>query len=147
MSRLNVRELAAEPFQALVGVDRAIRKGPLDAAVRELVKIRASQLNGCLFCIDMHIHDAREQGETEDRVHQLPAWQESRLYTEAERAALAYTDAATRLGEDRVSDEVWDEVAARFTPDELGYLVMLVATINAFNRISAPMRTEPPVRS
>jgi AhpD family alkylhydroperoxidase len=147
MSRLNVRELAAEPFKAFLDADEAIRRGPLGATVRELVKIRGSQLNGCAYCVDMHIHEARELGETEDRIYQLPVWRESRLFTEAERAALAYADAATRLGDDGVSDEVWNEVAARFEPDELSHLVMSVALINAFNRLGVPLRTKPPRRS
>jgi len=85
----------------------------LEPIIRELVNIRASQLNGCVFCIDMHIHEALELGETQDRIFQLPAWRESQLFTEAERAALAYTEAATRLSAEGVADRLWNEAARR----------------------------------
>jgi AhpD family alkylhydroperoxidase len=123
-----------------------VRKGPLGATVRELVKIRASQLNGCAFCVDMHIHEALELGETQDRIFQLPVWRESALYTEAERAALGYTDAATCLGPEGVLDAVWNEAAKHFKPDELGALVGQIALINAFNRVGIPLQMQPPAR-
>jgi AhpD family alkylhydroperoxidase len=145
MQRLNVAELAPEVYGAFLQVERAIGKGPLDAAIRELVKIRASQLNGCLFCLDMHVHKARELGESEDRIYQLSAWRESELYTEAERAALAYAEAATKRPDD-VSDDVWDAVTARFKPEEAAYLVAQVAQVNMWNRVAAPTHTSPPKR-
>jgi AhpD family alkylhydroperoxidase len=142
MTRISVPDLAPEVYRALSHTEVAIRKGPLDPAVRELVKIRASQMNGCLFCIDMHIHEALELGETNDRIYQLTAWRESTLYSDAERAALAYTEAATELPSG-VSDEVWDSVAAAFKPEEAAHLVAQVAMINAWNRIAAPTHTPP----
>jgi AhpD family alkylhydroperoxidase len=142
MSRINVAETIPEVYRALSQVEGVIRKGPLDATVRELVKIRASQMNGCLFCIDMHVHEALELGETQDRVFQLSAWRESQLYSDAERAALAYAEAATELPSG-VSDEVWDAVAAAFKPEETAALVAQVAMINAWNRIAAPTHTPP----
>jgi AhpD family alkylhydroperoxidase len=145
MARINVSEVAPEIYRAFSHPEVAIRKGPLDPAVRELVKIRASQMNGCLFCIDMHIHEALELGETQDRVYQLTAWRESELYSGAERAALAYTEAATTLPSG-VSDEVWDAVTAAFKPEETAYLVAQVAMINAWNRIAAPTHTPAPKR-
>jgi AhpD family alkylhydroperoxidase len=145
MARIDVQELAPEIYRAFIHTETAIRKGPLDSTVRELVKIRASQLNGCLFCIDMHIHEALSLGEKHDRVFQLTAWRESRLYSEAERAALAYTEAATERPGD-VSDEVWEAVSAAFKPEEAAGLVAQVAMINAWNRIAAPTHTEPPAR-
>ena len=145
MQRLNVADLAPEVYEAFLQVEQAIRKGPLDAAIRELVKIRASQLNGCLFCLDMHIHEARELGESEDRIYQLSAWRESELYTEAERAALAYAEAATKRPDD-VSDEVWDAVTAQFKSEEAALLVAQVAQINMWNRVAAPMHARPPKR-
>jgi AhpD family alkylhydroperoxidase len=145
MARINVSEFAPEVYRALSHTEAAIRKGPLDPTVRELVKIRASQMNGCLFCIDMHIHEALKLGETQDRVYQLTAWHESELYSGAERAALAYTEAATRLPSG-VSDEVWDAVTAAFKPEETAHLVAQVAMINAWNRIAAPTHTPPPKR-
>jgi AhpD family alkylhydroperoxidase len=143
--RLSVPEAAPDVYRALSHTEAAIRKGPLDPAVRELVKIRASQLNGCLFCIDMHVHEALELGESQDRIFQLTAWRESPLYSEAERAALAYTEAATELPAG-VTDEVWNAVTKAFTPEETAYLVGQVAMINAWNRIAAPTHTQPAKR-
>lgn len=145
MARISIPEVAPEIYRALSHTEAVIRKSPLDPTVRELVKIRASQMNGCLFCIDMHIHEALELGETQDRVFQLTAWRESSLYTEVERAALAYAEAATELPSG-VSDEVWDAVADAFGEEELAYLVAQVATINAWNRLAAPTHTPPPKR-
>ncbi|MEV5751838.1 carboxymuconolactone decarboxylase family protein [Actinoallomurus sp. NPDC052308] len=145
MSRLNVAELAPEVYKAFLQAEQAIRRGPLTATVRELVKIRGSQLNGCLFCIDMHTHEALELGENLNRIIQLPAWRESRLYTEAERAALAYTEAATR-GPEEVSDEIWNAVTDAFKPDEAAFLVAQVAQINMWNRVAGTMHTQPPNR-
>jgi AhpD family alkylhydroperoxidase len=133
-------------YKAFTAADQALRKGPLEPIIRELVNIRASQLNGCVFCIDMHIHEALELGETQDRIFQLPVWRESQLFTEAERAALAYTEAATRLSAEGVADKVWDEAAARFKPEELGTLIGLVAFINTWNRVGVPLRMRPPIR-
>lgn len=146
MARMNITETAPDAYKAFGQVETAIRKGPLDPAVRELVKIRASQINGCLFCIDMHVHEALELGETADRIYQLTAWQESELYSDAERAALAYAEAATEQPSG-VSDEVWDAVTAAFKPDEAGYLVAQVAMINAWNRMAAPTHARPPHRA
>ncbi|WP_285567104.1 carboxymuconolactone decarboxylase family protein [Actinoallomurus iriomotensis] len=145
MTRISVPDVAPELYRAFIHTETVIRKGPLDPKVRELVKIRASQMNGCLFCIDMHVHEALEIGETQDRVFQLTAWRESKLYSEAERAALAYAEAATELPSG-VSDETWNAVTAAFKPEEVGYLVGQVAMINAWNRIAAPTHSEPPER-
>nr|WP_285618862.1 carboxymuconolactone decarboxylase family protein [Actinoallomurus iriomotensis] len=141
----SVPDVAPELYRAFIHTETAIRKGPLDPKVRELVKIRASQMNGCLFCIDMHVHEALEIGETQDRVFQLTAWRESKLYSEAERAALAYAEAATELPSG-VSDETWNAVTAAFKPEEVAHLVGQVAMINAWNRIAAPTHSEPPER-
>jgi AhpD family alkylhydroperoxidase len=145
MSRLNITELAPEVYKAFLQAEQAIRKGPLAATIRELVKIRASQMNGCLFCIDMHTHEALELGENLNRIIQLPAWRESQLYTETERAALAYAEAATR-GPEEVSDEIWNAVTEAFKPEEAAYLVAQVAQINMWNRIAGTMHTQPPNR-
>jgi AhpD family alkylhydroperoxidase len=142
MSRISVPEVAPEVYRALSNTEVAIRKGPLDPAVRHLVKIRASQMNGCLFCIDMHTYEALDHGVGNDRIYQLPAWRESTLYSEAERAALAYAEAATELPSG-VSDEVWDAVAAAFKPEEVAHLVAAVAMINAWTRIAAPTHVPP----
>lgn len=145
MSRLNMAEVAPELYKAFIQTEQVIVKGPLPATIRELVKIRSSQLNGCVFCIDMHVHEALRLDETQDRIYQLSAWRESELYTDAERAALAYAEAATERP-DGVSDEVWDAVAAAFKPEEVAYLVAQVAQINLWNRIAAPTHTRPQKR-
>jgi AhpD family alkylhydroperoxidase len=144
--RPSLMETAPEVFRGFIAADKAVRKGPLGTTVRELVKIRASQLNGCVFCVDLHIHEALELGETQDRIFQLPVWRESALFTQAERAALAYTDAATQLSADGVTDLVWEAAAEHFKPDELGALVGQVALINAFNRVGIPLHYRPPAR-
>ncbi len=143
MSRMKLPQAAPEVYQAWIAAEGAIRRGPLDPVVRELVKIRASQLNGCVYCIDMHTTDARLAGETEKRIFQLDAWRESRLYTEAERAALAYAEAVTRLGEHGVSDEIWTEVEKHFEEGARAGLVAITAMINLWNRIAVPLRMLP----
>ncbi|MCO5966949.1 carboxymuconolactone decarboxylase family protein [Actinoallomurus soli] len=145
MSRLNVAALAPEVYKAFLQAEGAIRKGPLNATIRELVKIRASQMNGCLFCIDMHTHEALELGENLNRIIQLPAWRESRLYTEEERVALAYAEAATH-GPEAVSDEIWNAVTKAFKEEEAAFLVAQVAQINLWNRVAGTMHTPPPNR-
>lgn len=142
MARMNTAEAAPEVYKAFMAAEVAIRKGPLDATVRELVKIRASQMNGCLFCIDMHTSEARKHGETEQRIYNLNAWRESRLFTEAERAALAYAEAVTILDVHNVTDEIWADVEKHFDEGERGGLVAISALINLWNRIAVPTRMQ-----
>ncbi|MEC3954468.1 carboxymuconolactone decarboxylase family protein [Nocardia sp. CDC153] len=144
MARMNLQKSAPEIYQAWIDAELAIRRGPLDATVRELVKLRVSQINGCLFCIDMHATEARKEGETERRVWHLNAWRESALFTEAERAALEYAEAATTLGPHGVSDEIWAAVEKHFDEGQRAGLVAVTAQINLWNRIGVPMRLEPP---
>ncbi|MCA9861987.1 MAG: carboxymuconolactone decarboxylase family protein [Thermomicrobiales bacterium] len=112
----------------------------LEPKLLELVKLRASQINGCAFCLDMHTKDARAMGETEQRLYLLPAWRETGLYTERERAALLWTEAVTEIAEDRVPDEVYAAVRPHFTDDELAFLTLAVIAINSFNRFNVAMR-------
>ncbi|HET9451403.1 MAG TPA: carboxymuconolactone decarboxylase family protein [Aggregicoccus sp.] len=141
--RLDMAQAAPAALHAFVAADAAIRKSPLDVRVRELVKIRASQLNGCAFCVDMHVREARKLGESEERLHQLVVWRESLLFSATERAALAYAEAATLLREGGVSEPVWDAARDAFDVESLGALVAMVALINAWNRIAVPLRTPP----
>ncbi|MFF0530171.1 carboxymuconolactone decarboxylase family protein [Nocardia amikacinitolerans] len=143
MSRMKLPQFAPEIYQAWIAAEGAIQRGPLDAVVRELVKIRVSQMNGCLYCIDMHTTDARLAGETEKRIYQLDAWRESELYTDAERAALAYAEAVTRLDVHGVSDEIWTEVEKHFEEGARAGLVAITAMINMWNRIGVPLRMRP----
>ena len=138
--RLSARKAAPGPYRALATLDDSI---DFDPPLRELVKLRASQLNGCAYCLDLHTPDARAAGVDERRLATLAAWRESPFFTERERAALAVTDAVTRLGEHGVTDEVWDNAAAHFPPDELAQLLWAVVAINAWNRIAVPTHMVP----
>ncbi|WP_242614197.1 carboxymuconolactone decarboxylase family protein [Actinomadura roseirufa] len=140
-----LQEATPEVYKGFIGIAGLIRKGPLDHRLQELIKIRASQLNGCAFCVDIHIGDARRQGEPEDRIHHLTVWRKSHLYDEAERAALAYTEAVTRR--EPVTDAMWDTLREHFPDDrELGDLVALVSLINALNLFGVPLDLRPRVR-
>lgn len=117
----------------------------IEDSLKELVKIRASQINGCAFCLHMHVADARKAGETEERIYLLDGWRESPLYSERERAALAWTEALTRLPHDGVPDDVYAAVKAQFTEAEQVTLSLVVAAINGFNRLNIGFRTPHPV--
>jgi AhpD family alkylhydroperoxidase len=139
-ARLTLSEQAPKQYAALYRLERLIE---LEDTLRELVKIRASQINGCAFCIDMHWKDARAAGETEERLYMLAAWRESNLYDDRERAALGLCEAMTLIAGTQVPDEVWDEAARQFDADELGQLVFAITTINAWNRLAITTRLEP----
>lgn len=125
------------------GLIRAEQRIELDTTIKELVKLRASQINGCAFCLDMHWTDAKAQGESDVRLAQLSAYAESPYFDARERAALALTDAVTLLAETNVPDDVWAAAAEQFADDELAHLVMQIATINAWNRIAVAARSVP----
>ncbi|MGP3999934.1 carboxymuconolactone decarboxylase family protein [Streptomyces sp. 8N706] len=141
--RMNFFTLAPEVYKAMVNLDAAARKG-VDPALAELVKIRASQLNRCAYCIDMHTKDARHAGETEERLHLLNAWEEAAgFYTEKERAALALTEAITVLTDGFVPDAVYERAADHFEQAELAQLISLIFVINSWNRIGVTTRSVP----
>ena len=146
--RLNLDEHAAGFARAMGQLDRAATKEldrvDLDHRLRELVRIRASQLNGCAYCIDMHTKDARAIGETEQRLYALPAWAETPYFTDRERAALAFTESVTLLARDHVPAAAYDAVAARFSPDEVAALLCLITTINAWNTLAVASRAWVP---
>ena len=129
---------------ALARLDKAATKEldgvGFDPRLRELVRIHASQLNGCVYCIDLHTKDARALGETEQRIYALPAWREAPYFSARERAALAFTESVTLLARDHVPTEAYDAVAAEFTADEVAALVSLIVTINAWNAIGVSTR-------
>src|SRR5690606_14451811 len=141
--RMSVAEVAPEGFHAVLQLEQYVRKA-VDPKVLELVKLRASMLNGCAFCVDMHSQDALANGESTRRLFAVSAWREAPFFTARERAALALTDAVTRLGEHGVPDAVWDEAAAVFAEEELANLIIAIATINVWNRIAVSTRTQPP---
>jgi AhpD family alkylhydroperoxidase len=141
--RMNFFQLAPEVYKAMVNLDAAARKG-IDPALAELVKIRASQLNHCAFCLDMHVKDARHAGETEERIYLLNAWEEATgFYTEKEQAALALTEAVTVLTEGFVPDAVYERAAKHFGEAELAQLISLIVVINSWNRIAVTSRAVP----
>jgi len=146
--RLDFDTHAAGFSRAMSHLDRAATKEldrvDFDPRLRELVRIRASQLNGCAYCIDMHTKDARAIGETEQRIYALPAWKETPYFTDRERAALAFTESVTLLATDHVPSEAYDAVAAELTADEVAALVSLIVTINAWNAIGVSTRAWVP---
>ncbi|MFD4129408.1 carboxymuconolactone decarboxylase family protein [Streptomyces globisporus] len=134
--RLNFAKTVPKVFRAVIGLDAAAREG-LDPTLVELVQIRASHLNRCAYCLHMHTTDARKAGESEDRLHMVAVWQEAdHFFTDRERAALALTDAVTRIGDAGVPDEVYARAAAHFDEEELAHLLALIFTINTWNRIA-----------
>jgi AhpD family alkylhydroperoxidase len=137
---MSARTLAPAAYKAMAAFDRSIE---LDPPLRELVKIRASQLNGCAYCLDMHTTEARATGEGERRLATLAAWRESPFFTDRERAALALTDAVTRLGEHGVTDDVWNEAAAHYDQPELAQLVWAIVAINSWNRMAVATHLLP----
>jgi AhpD family alkylhydroperoxidase len=145
-ARMNVSKLAPTQYRALYALDRAVHdSATLPAELMELVKIRASQLNGCAFCVDMHSFDARKAGVSDARLFAVAAWSDGPFFSAPERAALALTEAMTRLTDsgERVSDEIWLEAGRHFDDEALANLVMLITTINAWNRIGVATRMVP----
>jgi AhpD family alkylhydroperoxidase len=128
---------------SLYGLGRYVEQCGLEPALLELVKLRASQINGCAMCIDMHTKDARAHGETEQRLYLLDAWRETPFYTDRERAALLWTEAVTDIARDRVPDEVYEAVRPWFSEAELVDLTMAVVAINSWNRFNVALRTVP----
>jgi AhpD family alkylhydroperoxidase len=139
--RLEIPDLAPKAYSAMIQLEQAVRGLGLEPSLYELVKIRASQVNGCAFCIDMHTKDARALGETEQRIYALDAWRETPFFSSRERAALALTEAVTLITKGHVSDAVYAEAASEFDPPQLSALVMAIVAINAWNRIAITSRT------
>jgi len=143
--RLNPATVAPGAYRAVSGVEDYIQKCGLERGLIELVKMRASQINGCAFCLDMHSKDARRNGETEQRLYLLDAWRESPIYTPRERAALAWTEAVTRIAETHAPDDVYDELRRHFSEVETVNLTTLVGLINMWNRLAIGFRSQHPV--
>jgi AhpD family alkylhydroperoxidase len=143
LDRIKVYKTSPELYDAMMVLSNAAAKD-LDPALGELIKIRASQINHCAFCLDMHTRDARKHGITEQQLDVLAAWEEAgQLFNERERAALALTEAITELSDGHVSDEVYARAAAVFSERELGQVIAMAVTINAWNRINVSIRLEP----
>ena len=145
VARLDHSRVAPEGMQALLGMERYLAKS-LPRGLIHLVKLRASQINGCAYCIDMHWHEARASGESEQRLYGLLTWEEAGAYTPAERAALAWTEAVTDISRTHAPDAVYAALGAHYSEREIVDLTWLIATINAWNRIAIGLRSQPPAR-
>jgi AhpD family alkylhydroperoxidase len=140
--RINIgRYLASGPLQTLIRLGQEAEQGGIDQKIYELVKIRASQINGCAYCLDMHTKDTRAAGETEQRIYALNAWREAPFFSDRERAALEWTEAVTRLPNQEVPDETYDRVRQQFDEKEIVSLTFAIAAINSFNRVNIAFRT------
>jgi AhpD family alkylhydroperoxidase len=142
--RIDAQKISPAAYKAMLNLEMYVRQSSgIEPPLLELVKVRASQINGCAFCLDMHTKDARAAGETEQRLYTLSAWRETPFYTDRERAALEWTEAVTLIGEDHVPDEVYERVRQKFTEEELVNLTLAVVTINGWNRLAIAFRALP----
>jgi AhpD family alkylhydroperoxidase len=143
--RLNPFAAAPAPMQSWLAFGKDILQSGLEESLMELVKIRASQINGCAFCLHMHTREARARGETEERLYLLDAWRDSPLYSERERAALAWTEALTLVSETHAPDHVYQALQAQFTEEDQVKLTLLIVAINGWNRVQVGFRGVHPV--
>lgn len=141
--RMDFAKVAPDVFNAMVGLGTTVARSGLEVSLLELVKTRASQMNHCGYCLDMHTKDARLLGETEQRLYTLSVWRETPFFSERERAALAWTEALTNVAESQVPDDVYELVRAHFTDEELVHLTLAIITINGWNRLSIAFRSVP----
>jgi AhpD family alkylhydroperoxidase len=141
--RMNYAKAAPGVMKAMDGLETYLANCGLEPALTDLVKLRASQINGCAYCVDMHSLDARAGGETEQRLYALPVWQETPFFSERERAALLWTEKLTLISIDHVPDEVYAQVRPHFTDEELANLTLVITTINAWNRFALTFRDVP----
>lgn len=141
--RLNYAQLSPELFKALMGFSNEIKKGSIEQSILDLVDIRASQINGCTFCLDMHSKEATIHGERPLRLYHIASWRESTLFSPRERAALAWTEAVTKLSEGGVPDELYERVRGHLSEKELSDLTFQIMAINAWNRISVAVKAVP----
>jgi AhpD family alkylhydroperoxidase len=142
-ARFDYMRDAAGVYQAMRGLEKYLHECGLESSLIHLVKLRASQINGCAYCLDMHWKDLRALGENEQRLYSLDAWRECPYYTERERAALAWTEAVTLVTDGQVPDDVYESVRRLFNAKEMADLTFAIATINAWNRLSIAARTVP----
>lgn len=143
--RLDYFPKAPEQMRAVLALNKSVEESGLERSLLHLVKLRASQINGCSFCVDMHSREAREEGETEQRLYLVAAWRESPLFTDRERAAFAWTEAVTLISQGGVSDALYAATREHFSEEELVKLTLLVTVINTWNRLSVSFHTIHPV--
>jgi AhpD family alkylhydroperoxidase len=141
--RLDFYQASPAAIKSLRGVEERIGKSSIEKSLAELVRLRASQINGCAYCVDMHTTDARKGGDTERRLATVVVWRETPFFTDRERAALEWTEALTLIAQDHVPDTVWNAVRPHFSDEELTDLTLLVTTINAWNRFAIAFRKLP----
>ena len=141
--RLNFYKSSPEAMKAMQGLEQHIARSSLEKPLVELVRLRASQINGCAYCVDLHSSDARKAGESERRLAAVVVWRETPFFSDRERAALEWTEALTLVAESHVPDEVWNRVRPHFTPEQIVDLTLLVSTINAWNRFAISFRKTP----
>ncbi|MDR3720864.1 MAG: carboxymuconolactone decarboxylase family protein [Candidatus Acidoferrales bacterium] len=141
--RLNPYKASPNGYQAMAALEHFVMSCGIERPLLELVKMRASQISGCAYCLDMHSKDARALGETEQRLYLLNAWREAPFYSERERAALEWAEAITLIAGKQVPDDVYERVAAQFSPEELANLTLAIATINSWNRLSISFQIVP----
>lgn len=142
-ARIDPSKASPKALQAMLGLEKHLAHCSIEKPLLHLVKMRASQINGCAYCLDMHSKDARADGETEQRLYTLNAWRETPFFSERERAALAWTEALTLVHQAHVPDQVYEEARRHFSETELTDLSLAVTTINAWNRFAVAFRTEP----
>jgi AhpD family alkylhydroperoxidase len=142
-ARLDYARVAPGAFKAMYGLEKYVAACGLEPKLLHLVKMRASQINGCAFCLDMHSKELRAEGESEQRLYVLDAWRDAPYYSARERAALAWAEAVTRVAEDRVGDEIYREAREQFSEAELVDLTLAVVAINGWNRLSVAFRVQP----
>jgi AhpD family alkylhydroperoxidase len=140
--RINSMEKASGALKAMFGIGAYLAKSTIERKLQHLIEFRVSQINGCAYCLDMHSKDLRAEGETEQRLYMIAAWRESPVYTDRERAALAWAEAVTLVAEGHVPDEVYNEARKQFSEQELIDLTMVVVAINGWNRLNIAFRTE-----
>lgn len=143
--RLNPYKSAPDAVEAMLNLEKYIQNCGLEKSLIHLIKMRASQINHCAFCLDMHSREARKDGETEQRLYVLPAWRETKLFSDRERAALAWTEALTLISQTHAPDDVYEETHAQFNDAELAKLTLLIGAINTWNRIAIGFRAPLPV--
>ena len=145
--RIDVTKVNPAAYKAVIALQNYVDQSGLDAKLRHLIQIRASQINGCAYCLAMHARDARKHGESDERMHLLDAWREAPVFSERECAALAWTEALTLVAKDHVPDAVYDEVRKQFSEKEIVDLTAAVCAINTWNRIAISLRAVPQVES
>lgn len=147
--KTRINYFAKEPklMAAVSALEKTVQESGFDHKLLHLVKLRASQINGCAYCVDMHVKEARHDGETEQRIHLVSAWRESPLYSDRERAAFEWTEALTLLPQSRADDQFYDPLKAYFSDQEIVQLTVLIGTINVWNRLAVGFRSQHPIDS